>query len=370
MQIAQVAPLAESVPPKLYGGTERIVSWLTEELVRLGHDVTLFASGDSVTEAKLKVVCPRALRLGRPRTDPTAAYAILLEALAESANDFDVIHCHTDWLHLPLLKRMKVPFITTLHGRLDVPGLSEVIRGFPEAPFISISDSQRIPLPEANWMGTVHHGIPPGSLQPRFEAGSYLAFLGRISPEKGPEVAIRIARSAQMPLQIAAKIPRADTRYFKEVLQQMIDGTQIRLIGEVNGRTKQSFLSGAIALLFPIDWPEPFGLVMIEAMACGTPVIAFGRGSVPEVIENGVSGYIVEDETEALAAIERIHHLDRHRVRAEFERRFTSRRMVGDYLRHYSAVMSNGCQPPRYSPGDRQTGGATLAANSSSADSP
>jgi glycosyltransferase involved in cell wall biosynthesis len=338
LRIAQVAPLAESVPPKLYGGTERVVAWLVEELVELGHQVSLFASADSVTRATLVPVWPRALRLGRPRADPVAACAVLLEALAQRAADFDVIHCHVDWMHLPLLRRLDVPFMTTMHGRLDLPGLPTVVRQFSDAPFVSISNDQRTPLPGANWLGTVYHGLPPESLQPRFENGNYLAFLGRLAPEKGPETAIRLARAARLPLRIAAKIPRGEKGYFKHQLEPLIDGQQIKLIGEVNDRTKQAFLREAAALLFPIDWPEPFGLVMIEAMACGTPVIAFRRGSVPEVIEDGATGFIVDNEQEALQAINRLPELDRHRVRAAFERRFTSRRMAEDYLHLYQRL--------------------------------
>ena len=338
MRIAQVAPLAESVPPKLYGGTERVVSWLIEELVELGHDVTLFASGDSTTRAKLVPVWPRALRLGRPRSDPIAAQAALLDSVAEHAADFDVIHCHIDWLHLPLLSRLRVPFATTLHGRLDLPGLPAVIRRFPDAPFISISDNQRVPLDGANWLGTVYHGLPANSLRPSFESGGYLAFLGRFTAEKGPEAAIRISRAVGMPLRIAAKIPRGERGYFKEQLEPQIDGEQIRIIGEVDDRRKEDLLANATALLFPIDWPEPFGLVMIEAMACGTPVIAFRRGSVPEVVEDGLTGFIVDDEEDAVRAIERVPQLDRRSVRAGFERRFTARRMAKDYLQHYWAL--------------------------------
>jgi len=342
MRVAQVAPLAESVPPKLYGGTERVISWLTEGLVALGHDVTLFASGDSSTSAKLNAVWPRALRLGRPRSDPAAAYALLYEAVANRAREFDIVHCHTDWLHLPLLERVDVPFLTTLHGRLDLPGLRDAFARFPRAPFVSISDNQREPVPNANWIGTVYHGLPPDSLRPRFEPGAYLAFLGRITPDKGPEAAIRIARATQMPLKIAAKIPKGETRYFKEKLEPMIDGEQIRLIGEVNSTAKEEFLAGAAALLFPIDWPEPFGLVMIEAMACGTPVIAFRRGSVSEVIDEGVTGFTVEDEAQAIEAIRSLDRLDRRRVREDFEQRFTSPRMVEDYVRHYRRLCNGG----------------------------
>src|SRR3954470_20022746 len=239
MRIAQVAPLIESVPPKLYGGTERVVAWLIEELVELGHDVTLFASGDSITRAKLVPVWPRALRLGRPRADPISAQAALLEAIAQRGTDFDVIHVHIDWLHLPLLTRLGIPFVTTLHGRLDMPGLPDVVRYFPDAPFVSISNNQRVPLPEANWLGTVYHGLPANSLRPSFEPGSHLAFLGRLTADKGPEAAIRIARESGIPLHIAAKVPREDRRYFKDKLEPQIDGQQVQLVGEVNDQTKQ-----------------------------------------------------------------------------------------------------------------------------------
>jgi glycosyltransferase involved in cell wall biosynthesis len=338
MRIAQVAPLAESVPPKLYGGTERVISWLTEELVSLGHNATLFASGDSRTSADLVPVWPRGLRLGRPKTDPAIPQAALLEAIADRASEFDVIHCHTDWLHLPVLTRLDVPFVTTTHNRLDLPGLPSLVGRFPDAPFISISDNQRSPLPEARWLGTVYHGLPIDAFQPSFVQGSYLAFLGRISAEKGPEAAIRIAQAARMPLRIAAKVPRAEHGYFNEKIKPMIDGDGVELIGEVNERTKQDFLAGAAALLFPIDWPEPFGLVMIEAMACGTPVIAFASGSVPEVIENGATGFIVEGEAQAVEAVAKLQQIDRQGVRARFEQRFTANRMAEDYIRHYASL--------------------------------
>ena len=338
MRIAQIAPLAESVPPKLYGGTERVVAWLVDELVNLGHKVTLFASGDSLTGAELIPVCPRALRLGRPRSDPMAIQAALMEEVACRANDFDLIHAHIDWLHLPLLSRLGVPFLTTCHGRLDLPLFPEVIRRFPKAAFVSISENQRIPLPEANWIGTIYHGLPLGLLRPSFEPGSYLAFLGRLTAEKGPEPAIRIARAVGMPLQIAAKVPRGETTYFRECIEPQVDGKQVRLIGEVNDHAKQGFLAAAAALLFPIDWPEPFGLVMIEAMACGTPVIAFRSGSVPEVIDHGITGFVVSDEQEAIQAIGRLGELDRRRIRAQFEKRFTSPRMAEEYLKHYAAL--------------------------------
>jgi glycosyltransferase involved in cell wall biosynthesis len=347
MRIAQLAPLAESIPPKLYGGTERVVAWLVDELVALGHEVTLFASGDSRTRAKLEAVWPRALRLGRPRSDPMAAQAALLEAVSRRASEFDVIHVHVDWLPLPLLTRLGVPFLTTTHGRLDLPGLADVVRLFPDAPYVSISNNQSSALPDANWIGTVYHGMPVDLFRPSFERGSYLAFLGRLTAEKGPEAAIRVARAAKMPLRIAAKVPRGERGYFKNTIEPQIDGTDVQLIGEVNDRAKEQFLAGAAALLFPIDWPEPFGLVMIEAMACGTPVIAFRSGSVPEVIDDGITGFVVGGEDEAIAAIRRIGELDRRRVRAQFEQRFAAGRMAKEYLRHYEALIDAKGAPAR-----------------------
>jgi glycosyltransferase involved in cell wall biosynthesis len=344
MRIAQLAPLVESVPPKLYGGTERVIAWLTEELVELGHDVTLFATGDSKTRAKLVSVWPRALRLGRPRSDPMAAQAASLEAMAEQAAHFDVIHAHVDWLHLPLLSRLGVPFLTTAHGRLDLPGLHDLMRRFPQAPYVSISNDQRTSLVAANWVGTVYHGLPAQLLRASFAPGAYLAFLGRLSADKGPDAAIRIARAAGLPLHIAAKLPRDERRYFKNKLEPQIDGHHIRLIGEVDDHRKEQFLANAAALLFPINWPEPFGLVMIEAMACGTPVIAFRSGSVPEVVDHGVTGFIVGNEDEAVHAVGRLAELDRGAVRARFEQRFSARRMAHEYVRHYEAVVK--AKPP------------------------
>jgi len=340
MRIAQLAPLAESVPPKLYGGTERVVAWLVDGLVERGHDVTLFASGDSRTTGKLHPVWPRALRLGRKGTDPSAACAMLLEAIAKRARDFDVIHAHVDWLHLPLLSRLGVPFLTTLHGRLDLPGLPDVVRQFPDARFVSISDHQRLPLPEAKWIGTIQHGLPSELLHASYGGGSYLAFLGRLTADKGPEDAIRIAHAARMPLRIAAKIPRAETAYFRKHLAPRIDGEKIQLVGEVDDVKKQSLLRGAAALVFPIAWPEPFGLVMIEAMACGTPVIAYRSGSVPEVIEHGLTGFIVESEEEAVKAVGELGKLDRKRGRARFEERFTARRMAQQYEERYRELIA------------------------------
>jgi glycosyltransferase involved in cell wall biosynthesis len=341
MRIAQVAPLAESVPPKLYGGTERVVAWLVDELVAAGHEVTLFASGDSKTRGKLEPTIPRAIRLSKPRPDPFPAYAAQLDAVAEAAASFDIIHCHIDWVHLPLIERLGVPHLTTIHNRLDTPDLPAVLARFGKAPLVSISDHHRKPVPEANWLGTVYHGMPPASLAPSYAPGTYLAFLGRLTKEKGPETAIRLARSAELPLRMAAKIPRSETRYYKERLQPIIDNDQIRLVGELNDGGKGDLLRGASALLFPIDWPEPFGLVMIEAMACGTPVVAFRRGSVPEVIDEGVTGFIVDNDEQAVAAIKRIGELDRRRVRARFEERFTAKRMADDYLRLYEALLQD-----------------------------
>jgi glycosyltransferase involved in cell wall biosynthesis len=339
MRIAQIAPLAESVPPKFYGGTERVIAWLIDELVELGHDVTLFASGNSQTRAKLVPVWPYAFRLGRPRTDPVAVQAVLLETMARRAAEFDVIHCHVDWLALPLLTRSGVPFLTTVHGRLAIAGLPDVVRHFPDAPFVSISHNQRLPLPGASWLGTVYHGLPSDSLHPRFEPGSYLAFLGRLTKEKGPEEAMRIARDAGVPLRIAAKVPKGERGYFKEQLEPKIDGRDVQLTGEVNDRTKEQFLAEAAALLFPIDWPEPFGLVMIEAMACGTPVIAYRHGSVPEVIDDGVTGFVVDSEEEAVHAVRRLGEIDRRQVRACFERRFAARRMASEYVALYEDLV-------------------------------
>jgi glycosyltransferase involved in cell wall biosynthesis len=328
MRIAQVAPLAESVPPRLYGGTERVVSWLTEELLALGHAVTLFASAESVTGAELVPVWPRGTRLSEPPPDPLLVYAALLDALASAARRFDVIHCHVEWIHLPLLRCLGVPFLTTVHGRLDRPGVVEMARRFPDAKFVSVSDSQQGMLPDIDWLGTVHHGLPREMLRPSAGAEHYLVFLGRISFEKGPHIAIRLAQAAGVPLRIAAKVPTEGQDYFAREVRPLIDGAQIQFLGEVDERSKAALLRDAAALLFPIDWPEPFGLVMIEAMACGTPTIAFRRGAVPEIVEDGATGFVAENEAEALRAIGRLNELDRRAVRAGFERRFTARRMA------------------------------------------
>src|SRR3978361_7559 len=324
MRIAQIAPLHEAVPPKLYGGTERVVSFLTEELVAMGHDVTLFASGDSVTSAKLEPIWPRALRLDPAIRDPIAPHMLLMEAVRRQAEEFDVLHFHMDYWSFSLFGRQRTPFVTTLHGRLDLPELQPVFNMFPHAPVVSISDSQRRPLPQANYVATVHHGLPEKLLTPQPGKQEYLAVLGRIAPEKGPDRAIRIARACGIPLKIAAKVDRVDQVYFDTVIRPMLAGGGVEMIGEINDAQKPEFLSGAVGLLMPIDWPEPFGLVMIEAMACGTPVIACNHRSVPEIVEPGLPVFIVEDETGAMAAVDKLGTLSRAAVRKRFETRFTA----------------------------------------------
>lgn len=340
MKIAQVAPLAERCPPRLYGGTERIVSYLTEELVRRRHDVTLFASGDSKTSGMLARCSDMALRLNPAVKDHIPYHLVMLDEVRRRANEFDVIHFHIDLWHFPLIRDIADRTVTTLHGRLDLPDLKPFYAAFPEMPLVSISDSQRRPLPPVNWVGTVPHGLPQDLLPFSARGGSgYLAFLGRISPEKRPDRAIEIAARAGLPLKIAAKIDRVDRAYWDMVIAPLVARHgNVEFIGEINEARKAEFLGNARALLFPIDWPEPFGLVMIEAMACGTPVIAYRAGSVPEVIEDGVTGFIVENEAEAAAAVRRLPLLDRSRIRAEFERRFTVERMAEDYLRIYRGL--------------------------------
>jgi glycosyltransferase involved in cell wall biosynthesis len=341
MRIAQIAPLCEAVPPKLYGGTERVVSFLTEELVALGHDVTLFASGDSVTRAELDPVWPQALRLDPSIRDQLAPNLLMLEAVRRRADEFDVMHFHMDYLPFSLFSRQSTPFVTTLHGRLDLAELQPMFRAFPDVPVVSISDSQRQPLPHANYVGTVYHGLPAGLLMPVDGVRpEYLAFLGRISPEKGPDAAIRIARACGLPLKIAAKVDKADCGYFESVIRPMLADGGVEMVGEISDAQKPAFLSGAIALLVPIAWPEPFGLVMIEAMACGTPVIAFNRGSVPEIVDDGVTGIIVDNEAGAITAVSRLAQLSRQKVRARFAARFTARRMAQDYVDVYRNVAS------------------------------
>jgi glycosyltransferase involved in cell wall biosynthesis len=339
MHIAQIAPLTEAVPPKLYGGTERVVSWLTEELIALGHEVTLFASGDSVTSARLEAIWPRALRLDGAVRDPNALHMVLLEKVYQRAGEFDFLHCHLDYYPFSLLSRQPTPFVTTLHGRLDLPEHQPVFDTFSSVPVVSISNSQRRPVPQANWVRTVHHGLPINLLTPKPAKPSYFAFLGRIAPEKGIDRAIRIAQHCGVPLKVAAKVDNSDREYYEEKIEPMMTSANVEFVGEINDKEKPDFLSGALALLVPIDWPEPFGLVMIEAMACGTPVIAFNRGSVPEVIEDGLTGFIVEDVQGAVGAVDRLGSLSRERIRQRFEERFTSRRMAQDYLSVYRALI-------------------------------
>jgi glycosyltransferase involved in cell wall biosynthesis len=335
MRIAQIAPLTEAVPPKLYGGTERVVSWLTEELVAQGHDVTLFASGDSRTSATLESIWPRALRLDGNVRDPCALHMMMLEQVHWRASEFDALHFHLDYYPWSLFSRQATPFVTTLHGRLDLPEHQPLFTAFASIPVVSISNSQRAPVPQANWMKTVYHGLPADLLTPQPITPSYLAFLGRISPEKRVDRAIRIARASGIELKIAAKIDRVDRDYFEETIRPLLDGGGVEYIGEISDAEKSAFLSGASALLSPVDWPEPFGLAMIEAMACGTPVIAFNRGSIPEVVDDGVTGFVVANEEEAVEAVGKLESLPRDRVRRRFDERFTARRMALDYLAVY-----------------------------------
>jgi glycosyltransferase involved in cell wall biosynthesis len=337
VRIAQVAPLYEAVPPKYYGGTERVVSYLTEELVRQGHQVTLFASGDSVTAAELVPICPQALRLDQQVVDRLAPHIVQLERVFQSAHRFDVVHFHTDYFHYPLSRRLGVPQVTTLHGRLDMPELACLYDEFRDMPVVSISDAQRAPLPQADWLATVHHGLPPDLLSCRERPGDYLAFVGRISPEKRIDRAVEIARRAGMRLRIAAKVDAADRDYFRTV-EHLLKDPLVEFVGEIGEADKGEFLGNALALVFPIDWPEPFGLVMIEAMACGTPVVAWRCGSVPEVIDEGVTGFVVGDLDAAVRAVGRCAGLDRRRVRQAFDRRFTAARMARDYLAVYRRV--------------------------------
>ncbi len=339
MRIAQVAPLTEAIPPKLYGGTERVVSWLTEELVALGNDVTLFASGDSCTSAKLEATWPRALRLDGSIRDPNALHTVMLERVRQLSHDFDLLHFHLDYYPFSLFSRQATPFITTLHGRLDLPEHQPVFQTFSSVPLVSISNSQRRPVHQANWIGTIYHGLPERLLTPLPVTPSYLAVLGRIAPEKSVDRAIRIANRCGIPVKIAAKVDRVDQDYYNETIKPLLNSSNVEYIGEINDSEKSEFLSGAIALMVTIDWPEPFGLVMIEAMACGTPVIAFNRGSVPEVVEDDLTGFIVEDEISAVSAVNRISQLDRKKVRQRFEERFTARRMAIDYLSAYRSIM-------------------------------
>jgi glycosyltransferase involved in cell wall biosynthesis len=339
MKIAQIAPLIESVPPRLYGGTERIAAYLTEELVRQGHEVTLFASGDSLTSAELVPCSEQALRLDPRVRDPLPYYMVMLDAVRRRAPEFDVMHFHIDYLHFPLFRDLAPLTLTTQHGRLDLPELSVAYRVFSEFPLVSISCDQRRPCLDWNWVSTVHHGLPPELVPfaPRARGG-YLAFLGRICPEKRPDHAIEIARRAGVPLKIAAKVDRVDQAYFDEVIRPLLRDPLVEYVGEIGDRDKPAFLGDAFGLLFPIDWPEPFGLVMIEAMACGTPVIAYRRGSVPEVLDHGWTGFIVDDIAGAVAAVADLDRLDRRLIRTRFEQRFTVERMAKDYVAVYDTL--------------------------------
>ena len=347
MRIAQIAPLTEAIPPKLYGGTERVVHWLTEELVALGHDVTLFASGDSVTTAKLEAMWPQSLRLSGSIRDPNALHMLMLERVYQRAGEFDFLHCHLDYYPFSLFSRQSTPFATTLHGRLDLPEHQPVFDEFSSVPVISISNAQRRPVPQAGWVRTIYHGVPEDLLRPQPGTPSYLAFLGRIAPEKGVDQAIRIAGRAGIPIKIAAKIDKADVEYFEENIRSLFALPHVEYIGEIADKDKSEFLSGAIGLLMPINWPEPFGLSMIEAMACGTPVVAYNRGSVPEVVEEGVTGFVVEDELSATDAVRRLPQLSRTVVRARFDERFTARIMAKEYLATYRSLMSGVAARPR-----------------------
>jgi glycosyltransferase involved in cell wall biosynthesis len=347
MRIAQIAPLTEAIPPKLYGGTERVVHWLTEELVALGHEVTLFASGDSITSATLEPMWDQALRLSGSIRDPNALHMLMLERVRRRTGDFDVLHFHLDYYPFSLFARQATPFLTTLHGRLDLPEHQPVFSAFSAIPVVSISNAQRRPVPQAGWVRTIYHGVPEDLLRPQPVTPSYLAFLGRIAPEKGVDQAIKIAGRCGMPIKIAAKVDKADIEYFEANIRPLFDLPHVEYIGEITDKDKAPFLSGAIGLLMPVNWPEPFGLAMIEAMACGTPVVAYNRGSVPEVVEDGLTGFVVEDELSGINAVRRLHQLSRPAIRARFEQRFTARLMAKEYLSTYRTLMSVTAGRPR-----------------------
>lgn len=341
MRIAQIAPLVERVPPTLYGGTERVVSWLTEELVAMGHDVTLFASGDSVTKAKLEPIVPRALRLAGFHNS-TPHNIIMMDRVAARQGEFDVLHFHIDFFHYPLFRRLAHKTLTTMHGRQDLPELPDIYRAFPHMPLISISNHQRKPVPPVNWRGTVYHGMPENLLKEGRGDGGYLAFLGRICPDKGILPAIEIARRTGMPLKVAAKVDPADRDYFEKEVRPVLDRSpHVEFIGEIGDAQKPEFLGRARALLFPISWPEPFGLVMIESMACGTPVIAFNCGAVPEIMEDGLTGFVVADVAEAAAAVGELGRLYRPTIRSRFEERFSARAMAQEYVRIYEELVTS-----------------------------
>jgi glycosyltransferase involved in cell wall biosynthesis len=342
VRIAQIAPLVERVPPTLYGGTERVVSWLTEELVALGHDVTLFASGDSVTEAKLEPIVPRALRFAGIHNF-TPHNIIMMDQVAARQENFDVLHFHIDFFHYPLFRRLAHKTLTTLHGRQDLPELPDIYRAFPNMPLVSISNHQRKPMPPVNWRGTVYHGMPENLLKEGRGEGGYLAFLGRICHEKGILPAMEIARRAGLPLKVAAKVDPADRDYFeRDVRPVLAQSPHVEFIGEIDDDRKLEFLGQARALLFPISWPEPFGLVMIESMACGTPVIAFDCGSVPEIMEDGLTGFVVKGVDEAVVAVGKLDGLFRPTIRSRFEERFSARAMAREYMKIYEKLVTSG----------------------------
>jgi glycosyltransferase involved in cell wall biosynthesis len=345
MRIAQVSSLMEAVPPKLYGGTERVVANLTDELVEMGHDVTLFASGDSITKAKLFSCWPTAMRLDDTVKDYLAPHVMMLETISRRAHEFDVVHLHVDYLGYPVMTRAGVPFLATLHGRLDLPSLPPLYEMFSDVPVVSISDNQRLPLPNAHYVSTIYHGLPESLLTAGPGDGGYLAFIGRISPEKAPDAAIRIAAKAGWKIKIAAKIDNVDRAYYQEKIEPLMALPHVEYIGEINDGQKSEFLGNAAGLLFPIAWPEPFGIAMIEAMACGTPVIAMRNGSVPEVVDDGKTGFIVESEDQAVAAVHKLASLDRRTVRGIFETRFSARRMAEDYVSVYERLIAREERP-------------------------
>jgi glycosyltransferase involved in cell wall biosynthesis len=348
MRIAQIAPLIESVPPRLYGGTERIASYLSDELVAQGHDVTLFASAESQTSARLVPCCDQALRLDSSVRDVIPYYMLMMDKVRSLAAQFDILHFHIDQFHFPVFRKISQKTVTTLHGRQDLPDLKKLYAGFAEMPLVSISIAQRAPIPDVPFIGNIPHGLPRDLLVPRLNArGGYLAFLGRIAPEKRVDRAIEIARAVGLPLKIAAKVDRVDEEYFHTAIEPLLEQPGIEYIGEIDDQAKSKFLGDARALLFPIDWPEPFGLVMIEAMACGTPVLAFNRGAVAEVVENGVTGYVVGSVGEAICKIGRVLALDRGQVRRRFEERFTASRMTRDYLGIYAHLLEQGAVAPK-----------------------
>ena len=361
MRIAQVSPLYESVPPQAYGGTERVVAYLTDELVRQGHDVTLYASGDSTTLARLVPVAPRSLRLDTTSIDALAHHMLMVARVAREAPQFDIVHFHIDYVHFPVSRLCGYPQVTTLHGRLDIPDLQPLYDEFDDMPVVSISDAQRTPLPQANWQATVYHGLPPDLFACDAAPQDYLVFLGRISPEKRVDRAIEIARRTGMRLRVAAKIDDADRAYYEAEIAALFDLPFVEYLGEVGGADKATLLGGARALLFPIDWSEPFGLVMIEAMACGTPVVAWRGGSVEEVITDGVTGFVVDSLDAAVSATERAMSLDRRVCRAEFERRFTAARMTRDYVEIYQRLSAARSHPDRAASRSSHAGSALRA---------